>query len=46
MNSGHKLYIGLEIGYIEKEIANGWIQETKEISAMIVGLMKSKKSAL
>jgi hypothetical protein len=27
-------------------MASNWIQETKEISAMIVGLIKSKKSEL
>ena len=37
-------YIGSDIGYIENDIASYWIQETKEISAMIVGLIKSKKS--
>jgi four helix bundle protein len=41
-----QIYIGLDIGYIENEIASNWIQETKEISAMIVGLIKSKKSEL
>ena len=41
-----QIYIGLDIGYIENEMASNWIHETKEISAMIVGLMKSKKSKL
>ena len=41
-----QIYIGSDIGYIENDIASYWIQETKEISAMIVGLMKSKKSEL
>ena len=41
-----QIYIGSDIGYIENDIASYWIQETKEISAMIVGLMKSKKSKL
>ena len=36
----------IDIGYIENEMASNWIQETKEISAMIVGLIKSKKSGL
>jgi hypothetical protein len=30
----------------KNDIASYWIQETKEISAMIVGLIKSKKSEL
>ena len=41
-----QIYIGSDIGYIENDIGSYWIQETKEISAMIVGLMKSKKSEL
>ena len=41
-----QIYIGSDIGYIENDIASYWIQETKEISAMIVGLIKSKKSEL
>ena len=40
-----QIYIGLEIEYIPKELAKNWIQETKEISAMIVGLINSKKSS-
>ena len=45
-NLERKYIIGSEIGYIENDIASYWIQETKEISAMIVGLIKSKKSEL
>ena len=41
-----QIYIGLDIGYIENEMASNWIQETKKIPAMIVGLIKSKKSEL
>ena len=33
-------YIGIEIGYISRNIGRSWITETKEISAMITGLMK------
>jgi len=40
-----QIYIGMEIGYIPKDIGNPWIAETREISAMIVGLMQSLKSA-
>ena len=36
-----QIYIGMDIGYISKDIATNWIEETKEISAMLVGLMKS-----
>jgi four helix bundle protein len=33
-----QLYIGVEIGYIDKEVGKAWISETREISAMLVGL--------
>jgi len=33
-----QLYIGVEIGYIYKEVGKAWIAETREISAMLVGL--------
>lgn len=34
-------WIGMEIGYIEKDTGKAWIQETQELSAMLVGLMRS-----
>lgn len=37
-----QIYIGIEIGYIPIETGNEWIQDTKEISAMLVGLIRSK----
>lgn len=37
-------YIGIEIGYIENKIGKQWIRETKEISAMFVGLIKAVNS--
>jgi four helix bundle protein len=36
-----QIYIGMDIGYINKDTATTWIKETKEISAMLVGLMRS-----
>jgi four helix bundle protein len=36
-----QIYIGMEIDYIDKEQGMVWIQETKEISAMLVGLMQT-----
>ena len=36
-----QIYIGIDIGYINEKTGKKWIAETKEISAMIVGLMKS-----
>lgn len=35
-----QLYIGAELGFIASEVANQSIEETKEISAMLAGLMK------
>lgn len=37
-----QIYIGMEIGYIPRELGKRWIQETREISAMLVGLMKAR----
>ena len=34
-------WIGMEIGYIEKDTGKAWIQESQELSAMLVGLMCS-----
>jgi four helix bundle protein len=34
-------YIGIEIGYITKQTGKTWVQETREISAMLTGLMKN-----
>lgn len=36
-----QIEIGIEIGYIQKSRGETWIQETRELSAMLVGLMKS-----
>jgi four helix bundle protein len=38
-----QIYIGIKIGYLPKDKGNQWITETKEISAMLIGLMKSIK---
>ena len=34
-------YIGTEINYISPKNGNEWIEEAREISSMLVGLMKS-----
>lgn len=39
-----QIYIGVDIGYIEKETGSLWIAETKEISSMIVGLIQTRRS--
>ena len=36
-----QIYIGIDIDYITKETGKAWIEETKQISAMLVGLMRS-----
>jgi four helix bundle protein len=38
-----QVYIGMDIGYIEPEIGKKWLQETKEISLMLGGLIKTKR---
>jgi len=38
-----QIYIGIEIGYIAPTVGKQWIQETKEISAMLIGFRKSLK---
>ena len=37
-------YIGMDIGYIDKEIGMKWIQETDEIGKMLAGLIKMKRN--
>ena len=34
-------HIGIDIGYINREVGMRWIQETREMSAMLVGLIRS-----
>ena len=36
-----QIYIGMDICYIKEKTGKEWIAETKEISVMIVGLMRS-----
>ena len=38
-----QIYIGMDIGYISKEMGRDWTNETREISAMLVGLIRSKR---
>lgn len=33
-----QLYVGIEAGYVQRETGKRWIMETREISAMLVGL--------
>ena len=39
-----QVYIGMKINYLSKDKGKQWITETKEISAMLVGLMASIKA--
>ena len=36
-----QVYIGMKIGYLAKHTGNQWVAETKEISAMLTGLINS-----
>ncbi|MBL4816142.1 MAG: four helix bundle protein [Shewanella sp.] len=38
-----QLYIGIEIGYINKDIGSRLIKETESIAAMTLALIKSKR---
>lgn len=37
-----QIYIGMEIGYIDREQGKLWAQEASEIQAMLGGLIKAK----
>lgn len=39
-----QIYIGMAIGYIDRETERAWIQESIEISAMLAGLIKTKRA--
>ncbi len=39
-----QIIIGMRIGYIPEEVGKDWIQETREISSMLGGLIKKKRS--
>ena len=41
-----QIYIGMDIGYIPKDVGKKWIQETVEISSMLSGLIKTKRGFL
>ena len=40
------IYIGMDIGYIERDIGKNWLRETNEISSMLSGLMKTRRGFL
>ena len=35
-----QIYIGVEIGYIPRDVGMNWIKETEEISSMLKGFIK------
>ncbi|MDR5868181.1 four helix bundle protein [Halomonas koreensis] len=37
-----QIYIGMEIGYIEREKGQHWATETREIAAMLTGLIRKQ----
>lgn len=39
-----QIHIGREIGYISEKAGRVWLEETREISAMITALMRTTKS--
>ena len=39
-----QIYIGIEIGYINREIGKIWLQESEEISKMLHGLIRTIKA--
>ncbi len=41
-----QIYIGMEIGYIDAEVGRKWVQEAKNISAMISALIKTRQRFL
>ncbi len=41
-----QIFIGMDIGYIQRDLGARWIGEAKEISSMLSGLMKARKGFL
>ena len=41
-----QIYIGMDIDYIPKDIGKEWLEKATEISAMISGLIKTKRGFL
>lgn len=39
-----QIYIGMDIGYIDETKGKFWLKETESISAMIGGLIRTKKN--
>jgi four helix bundle protein len=41
-----QIYIGMDIGYINREIGKRWLAEANEISSMLSGLIRTRRSFL
>jgi len=41
-----QIYIGVDIGYVDKTLGSEWLKEAREISSMLSGLIKTKRSFL
>ena len=37
-----QIYIGMDVGYIDRETGMRWLQEAVEISSMLAGLIKAR----
>jgi four helix bundle protein len=40
-----QIYIGVEVGFIHREVGQGWVEETKELSKMIYSLMTTLRDS-
>ncbi|MDP1996143.1 MAG: four helix bundle protein [Gallionella sp.] len=41
-----QIYIGMEAGYIEREMGKQWVQECEEISKMLHGLIRTVRNRI
>lgn len=41
-----QIIIGIKIGYIDQQRGKNWLQETTELSAMLSGLIKTRKKLI
>jgi four helix bundle protein len=41
-----QVYIGMDIGYVEREVGAEWINRAREISSMLSGLISTKREFL
>ena len=41
-----QIYIGIEVGYIERAVGDAWLLECEEISKMLYGLIRKVKNGI